>query len=610
MSEPPLIVQADGAVLLETQHPDYESARLRLARFAELLKSPEYVHFYRITAISIWNAAALGETEASVLPWLVAQARFPIANEVRERIAEWFRRYGLLRLEKHDEARLRLVSDDAGVLRELIDDKRLQKVLMAAAGNAGDGADAGGESADDPADDPAGETAGETAGAAATRAADSDAAAGDQPTVANGEILVPAERRGEIKQALVALGYPVDDRAGYRSGDRLAFALAQDADFALRDYQEAAAEAFHRGGSDEGGCGVVVLPCGAGKTVVGIGAMHLLQTNTLVLTTNTVAVRQWVREIVAKTELGEDQVGEYTGDNKEIRPVTVATYQILTHKKNKLDAFTHLDLFDKGGFGLIVYDEVHLLPAPVFRATAGIQARRRLGLTATLVREDGRQDEVFSLIGPKRYELPWKHLEAQGYLAAASCYEVRVALGDERQQRYEAAGARSQIRIAADNERKNDVVGSLLRRHANDRVLVIGQYLDQLRQLATLFQLPLITGQTPNDERDRLYAGFRSGEIPHLIVSKVGNFAVDLPDANVAIQVSGTFGSRQEEAQRLGRVLRPKPDGGAATFYTLVSAGTREQDFAQKRQLFLTEQGYAYVICAGEDFDEVREARA
>lgn len=545
MTEPPLIVQADGAVLLETQHPEYEAARARLATFAELEKSPEYVHFYRITPISVWNAAALGAAAEEVLAWLAENTRFPIAKDVTERIAEWFRRYGLLRLERVDDDQLRLGSDDPELLAELAEHPALADVVVV-----------------------------------------------DK----RGRVFVAAASRGIVKQELVRMGYPVDDRGGYQTGSDLAFELATGGDFALRDYQSEAAEAFHMGGADAGGCGVVVLPCGAGKTVVAIGAMQLLQTNTLVLTTNTVAVRQWVREILDKTSLTDDQVGEYTGENKQIRPVTVATYQILTHRRGKLDGFTHLGLFDKGGFGLIVYDEVHLLPAPVFRATAGIQARRRLGLTATLVREDGRQDEVFSLIGPKRYELPWKHLEREGFLATARCHEVRVSLSDERRQRYEAATARSQIRIASDNERKSDVVGELLRRHRDDRVLVIGQYLDQLKTLSSLFGMPLITGQTNNVERDRLYAAFRSGEVPHLIVSKVGNFAVDLPDANVAIQVSGTFGSRQEEAQRLGRVLRPKPDGGDATFYTLVSDATREQDFARKRQLFLTEQGYAYKI--------------
>jgi DNA excision repair protein ERCC-3 len=549
MNEPPLIVQTDRTVLLETQHPDYEMARDRLGRFAELEKSPEYVHFYRITPISIWNAAALGEDVEALLAWLVQQSRFPVAPTVLAQVREWFRRYGLLQLVAAGDGRLQLRSGDAAVLRELAASPSLGDLLVAAA---------------------------------------------------DGSVTLAAEQRGELKQRLVRLGYPVDDRAGYRSGEVLAFALREAAagepGFRVRDYQRAAAAAFHAGGSERGGCGVVVLPCGAGKTVVGIAAMHLLQANTLVLTTNTVAVRQWCREVLDKTDLRAEQVGEYTGEHKQIRPVTVATYQILTHRRGKLDGFTHLDLFDQGGFGLIVYDEVHLLPAPVFRATAGIQARRRLGLTATLVREDGRADEVFSLIGPKRYELPWKQLERQGFLAPARCVEVRVPLAPARAARNAAAGARAQIRIAADNEQKDDVVGALLQQHAHDRVLVIGQYLEQLQHLATVFRLPLITGQTPNAERDRLYAAFRRGEIGRLLVSKVGNFAIDLPDANVAIQVSGTFGSRQEEAQRLGRVLRPKHDGGPASFYSLVSADTREQQFAKKRQLFLTEQGYAYVI--------------
>ena len=550
MNEPPLIVQTDRTVLLETQHPDYEPARDRLARFAELEKSPEYVHFYRITPVSIWNAAALGEQAEDVIAWLVGASRFPIVPAVLSQIREWFRRYGLLRLRAGPPGRLRLECDDAEVLRTLTQHPALGELL-------------------EPGDD--------------------------------GHALVESGKRGEVKQLLVRLGYPVDDRAGYRSGAVLPFALRTDGAFALRDYQRAAAAAFHAGGSDRGGCGVVVLPCGAGKTVVGIATMHLLQTNTLVLTTNTVAVRQWCRELLDKTDLSPEQVGEYTGEQKLIRPVTVATYQILTHRKSKLDPFTHLDLFDKGAFGLIVYDEVHLLPAPVFRATAGIQARRRLGLTATLVREDGRADEVFSLIGPKRYELPWKQLERQGFLAPARCVEVRVPLSGPREQRYAAAGARAQIRIAADNEQKDAIVGALLDLHGNDRVLVIGQYLEQLQHLATVFRLPLITGQTPNGERERLYAAFRRGELRRLVVSKVGNFAIDLPDANVAIQVSGTFGSRQEEAQRLGRVLRPKADGGPASFYTLVSADTREQEFVKRRQLFLTEQGYAYEVLAGAD---------
>jgi DNA excision repair protein ERCC-3 len=554
MNEPPLIVQADRTVLLETTHPEYEAARDRLARFAELEKSPEYVHFYKITPVSCWNAAALGERADDVCDWLVRSSRFPIAPPVLAQVREWFRRYGLLRLVPGAADGLALQCDDDATLAALLEQPSFAALV---------------EVADD------------------------------------GVVQVPVGSRGLIKQTLVRLGYPVDDRAGYCDGARLSFTLREEpagrAGFRLRDYQAAAAAAFHAGGSDRGGCGVVVLPCGAGKTVVGIAAMQLLQTNTLVLTTNTVAVRQWIREIMERTTLGTDEVGEYTGEQKQVRPVTVATYQILTHRKGRLDGFTHLDLFDRGGFGLVVYDEVHLLPAPVFRATAGIQARRRLGLTATLVREDGRADEVFSLIGPKRYEVPWKLLERRGFLAVARCYEVRVPLAAEAAQSYLAAGARTQIRIAADNLRKLDVVGALLQRHAGSRVLVIGQYLEQLQQLAERHGLPLMTGQTPQAERDRLYAAFRAGEVRRLVVSKIGNFAIDLPDADVAIEVSGTFGSRQEEAQRLGRILRPKSDGRPASFYTLVSADTREQEFARKRQLFLTEQGYAYEIVQADD---------
>jgi DNA excision repair protein ERCC-3 len=559
MNDLPLIVQNDRTVLLETQHPGYEPARDRLQRFAELTKSPEYVHFYRITPVSIWNAAALGEPLDGLIDWLVANSRFPIPPAMLEQLREWYRRYGLLRLLPGSGDRLLLKCDDEEVLAALVEEPSLAELLQVE------------------------QTFGSKGG---------------------GRVSLAAANRGELKQALVRLGYPVDDRAGYCAGDALPFTLREVTGdgraFALRDYQLAAAEAFHASGTDRGGCGVVVLPCGAGKTVVGIAAMNLLQTNTLVLTTNTIAVRQWCRELLDKTDLGADRVGEYTGENKQIRPVTVATYQILTHRKGRLDGFTHMDLFDRGGFGLIVYDEVHLLPAPVFRATAGIQARRRLGLTATLVREDGRQGEVFSLIGPKRYELPWKQLERQGFLAPARCAEVRIPLSAARSERYAAATPRAQIRIAADNEQKDDVTGALLRRHSTERVLIIGQYLEQLQHLAAIFRMPLITGQTPNQERERLYAAFRRGELPQLIVSKVGNFAVDLPDANVAIQVSGTFGSRQEEAQRLGRVLRPKSDGGPAHFYTLVSADTREQEFSQRRQLFLTEQGYAYDIVTAE----------
>jgi DNA excision repair protein ERCC-3 len=418
-----------------------------------------------------------------------------------------------------------------------------------------------------------------------------------------GGLVVLEELRGEVKQALIRMGYPVEDLAGYTPGAELDInfrsnLLGTGADFDLREYQKEAATIFHAGGTEKGGSGVVVLPCGAGKTIVGMACMHKLQTQTLILTTNTIAVRQWRNELLDKTALTEDQVGEYTGDNKVIAPVTISTYQMITYRKRKTGEFTHFELFGARDWGLVVYDEVHLLPAPVFRVTAEIQARRRLGLTATLVREDGREDEVFSLIGPKKYDVPWKILERQGWIAAAHCVEVRLGLDPDLQFKYMSAGSRERFRIASENPGKLEVVKSLVDRHVNaeGRVLVIGQYLDQLDDLATTLDSPVITGRTPNKEREVLYKAFREGELAVLIVSKVGNFAVDLPDANIAIQVSGTFGSRQEEAQRLGRILRPKSDGRQATFYSVVTRDSREEHFANNRQLFLTEQGYTYEI--------------
>ncbi len=552
----PLIVQTDHTILLETSHPEHARAREQLCRFAELVKSPEHVHFYRTSPLSLWNAAAVGTPLREILAFLQQASRYPIAAQVLTELEQWYARYGQLRFVPGEAAdTIVLVATDGGLLQELLAHRLVSAVV------------------------------GETA------------PAGDRFPFARA-------LRGELKQALVRLGYPVQDLAGYETGAALAMRMLPIArngrPFAPRDYQLRAADAFWAGGSSQGGCGVVVLPCGAGKTVVGIRAMELLQTRTLVLTTNTVAVRQWRQELLDKTDLPADAVGEYTGDTKQIRPVTIATYQILTWRRQKLTGFEHFGLFADHPWGLVIYDEVHLLPAPVFRATAAIQARRRLGLTATLVREDGKEHEVFALIGPKRFDLQWKQLEQQGFLAAASCFEVRVPMPHDLAQRYRAAGARAQFRIASENAAKQDVVGRLLARHQGDRVLLIGQFVEQLVALATVFGIPLITGRTRNDERERLYAAFRAGTLPRLIVSKVGNFAIDLPDANVAIQVSGTFGSRQEEAQRLGRVLRPKQDGGAAWFYSLVSDGSREQEFSRKRQLFLTEQGYSYAIVDAE----------
>ncbi len=564
----PLVVQGDRTVLLEVQHPRFEEARAKLAQFAELEKSPEHVHFYRITPISIWNAAALGHPLEEILEYLRSASRYPIANTVLDEIRRWYARYGLIRfVPASHPAELRMEVDDPDEFLVILESRGVAPLLDV------DRADECG-------------------------------------------VPFPAEHRGVLKHCLVKLGYPVRDEAGYRGGAALALELREIATsgraFTVRDYQTRAAEAFWQGGSARGGSGVVVLPCGAGKTVVGLAVLALARTRTLILTTNTVAVRQWRTELLDKTSLRHDQIGEYTGDRKQVAPITIATYQILTWRKSKADAFLHFGLLEQNDWGLIVYDEVHLLPAPVFRATAAMQARRRLGLTATLVREDGKEGDVFSLIGPKRFELPWRDLEKQGWLAAARCVEVRVPLGPMRAQMYASAAPRRRQKLAAENERKLDVVGKLLARHASDRVLVIGQYLDQLRVLAKTFGLELITGRTPTPERERLYALFREGTIRSLVVSKVGNFAIDLPDANVLVQVSGTFGSRQEEAQRLGRVLRPKGDGGgSAVFYSLVSDDTCDLEFSARRQLFLAEQGYAYEI-VGKDvgLDPATEERA
>ena len=546
----PLTVQGDRTVLAEVHAPGFSEARDFLPLFAELEKSPEHVHTYRITPLSIWNAAAAGLTAEQILEFLKNRSRYPVPPNVSREIEENIRRFGLLKLERHGEA-LRLTSPDEDLLKKL--------------------------------------------GKAANLKAAFDKSATDGPGLG-----VRDEMRGEVKQALIRMGYPVEDLAGYTPGAEMSFGLAkQMADggaFALRSYQEEAGEIFYAGGTERGGSGVVVLPCGAGKTVVGMACMHRLQTQTLILTTNTIAVRQWRNELLDKTDLTPDQVGEYTGDTKTVAPVTISTYQMITYRRRKTGEFTHFALFGARDWGLVIYDEVHLLPAPVFRVTAEIQARRRLGLTATLVREDGREDEVFSLIGPKKYDVPWKILERQGWIADAHCVEVRLGLDSSLGIEYMSAGSRDRFRIASENPDKLDVVARLVERHAGDRVLVIGQYLDQLQAVAEKLDAPLITGRMPNREREVLYKQFRTGELTVLIVSKVGNFAVDLPDASVAIQVSGTFGSRQEEAQRLGRILRPKSDRRQAVFYSVVTRDSREEHFANNRQLFLTEQGYTYEI--------------
>ena len=546
-NERPLVVQSDGTLLLEVTGPWADAGRNVLSVFAHLERSPEYVHTYRITPLSLWNAAAAGVTVEWIEAALERLSRYPVPDLVSREIREQTARFGKARLLPESDGRLRLSVRDRAVRAELAHTKRLHRYWL----------DAGSDG-----------------------------------------FLIRVGDRGALKQALIKEGYPVEDLCGYTPGDPLPLACRprtmDGSPFALRHYQTQAVSTFHASGGPRGGAGVIVLPCGAGKTIVGIGAMARLQTSTLILTTSTVAVHQWRDECLDKTDLAPEQIGEYTGADKQIRPVTVTTYQMLTHRTSRNGPFLHLELLRRGNWGLIIYDEVHLLPAPVFRMTAELQIRRRLGLTATLVREDGREDDVFALIGPKRYDLPWKILEGQGYIATATCLELRVDLSDERRMLYAVANKRDKYRLAAENPRKQRIVRELLAHHHADRILVIGQYIDQLKEVATDLDMPLITGKTPNTERERLYDAFRRGQQRVLVVSKVANFAIDLPDASVAIQISGTYGSRQEEAQRLGRILRPK--ARPSYFYSIVSRDTREQDFAARRQLFLVEQGYRYRI--------------
>lgn len=549
MTNGPLIVQSDKSLLLEVDHEQAADCRRAIAPFAELERSPEHIHTYRLTPLGLWNARAAGHDAEQVIDTLLTYSRYAVPHNLLVDVAETMARYGRLRLEKHPVHGLVLASTDRPVLEEVLRAKKIAGML--------------GDRIDD-------------------------------DTVA-----VHPSERGNLKQALLKLGWPAEDFAGYVDGEAHPIALAEDG-WELRTYQEEAAESFWHGGS-----GVVVLPCGAGKTIVGAAAMAQAKATTLILVTNTVSARQWKDELVRRTSLTPDEIGEYSGAVKEVRPVTIATYQVMTTKRKGV--YPHLELFDARDWGLIVYDEVHLLPAPIFRMTADLQARRRIGLTATLVREDGREGDVFSLIGPKRYDAPWKDIEAQGWIAPADCVEVRVTLPDSVRLAYATAEPEERYRLAACTREKLDVVRALVERHRGQPTLVIGQYLEQLDELAEALDAPVITGATTVRERQRLYDEFRHGEIDLLVVSKVANFSIDLPSAEVAIQVSGTFGSRQEEAQRLGRLLRPGepgPDGErkVARFYTLVSRDTVDAEFAQNRQRFLAEQGYAYRIAdAGEE---------
>ncbi|MEY4408908.1 MAG: hypothetical protein RLZZ138_159 [Actinomycetota bacterium] len=536
MSLGPLIVQSDRTVLLETDHPNADIARHELAIFAELERAPEHVHTYRITKLGLWNARAAGHDASFILDVLNRYSKFPVPQGVAQEIESTISRFGRLVISRDSEGLL-LRSDSRAILAEVASTRKIADLLE---GEIEDG------------------------------------------------YRIRDWARGQLKQELLKLGWPAEDSAGFTPGTPMAIDLNQE-NWQVREYQLEAAKKFELGGN-----GVVVLPCGAGKTIVGATAMSMIKTNTLILVTNTVSARQWRAELLKRTSLQEDDIAEYSGSSKEIAPVTIATYQILTTKRK--GELAHLELLNARDWGLIVYDEVHLLPAPIFKMTADLQARRRLGLTATLVREDGRESDVFSLIGPKRFDAPWKDIEAQGYIAPAKCFEIRVQLPDEARMNYAIADQDTRFRIAATADAKIGIIKSLLQRHSSEPTLIIGQYLEQIDQVATALGLPKLTGETPVSEREDLFQAFRTGNLKALVVSKVANFSVDLPEASVAIQISGAFGSRQEEAQRLGRLLRPKEDGRSASFYTLVAKDTVEQDFAQNRQRFLAEQGYSYEI--------------
>ena len=549
MTDGPLIVQSDKTLLLEVDHPSADEARRAIAPFAELERAPEHIHTYRVTPLALWNARAAGHDAEQVVDILLTYSRYAVPHALLVDIAETMDRFGRLSITKHPAHGLVLTTTDRPVLEEVLKSKKVAPLVGA--------------------------------------------------RIDDDTVLVHPSERGHLKQVLLTLGWPAEDHAGYVDGERHPIELAEDG-WSLRTYQRDAVEGFWSGGS-----GVVVLPCGAGKTIVGAAAMARAKATTLILVTNTVSARQWKAELLARTTLTEDEIGEYSGARKEIRPVTIATYQVMTTKRKGI--FPHLEVFDTRDWGLIIYDEVHLLPAPIFRFTADIQSRRRLGLTATLIREDGREGDVFTLIGPKRYDAPWKEVEAQGWIAPAECIEVRVTLPESERLVYATSEAEVRYRLAATTEEKTRLVEQLIDLHRDEQILVIGQYLDQLAEIADHVGAPTITGETGVKERERLFEAFRQGEERVLVVSKVANFSVDLPEASVAIQVSGSFGSRQEEAQRLGRLLRPKADGRRARFYTVVSRDTVDADFAQHRQRFLAEQGYAYRIVDADEIDAAEE---
>lgn len=569
----PLIVQSNRTLLLDVHAPLSEECRNALIPFAELVSSPEHLHTYQITPLSLWNAAGAGFSGEDAVAVLEKYSRYDIPQSVIMWIKESAGRFGKLRLvpapsEKNfqtgeDEEFLYLVSESPYVYKEIEANPAAKKMLV-----------------------PCEYIAPENALKNVTQ---------NEMRYCFKLLLTD---RGTIKQNLLKLGWPVKDDVPLVDGEPLEFSLRKTTlsgkKFEIRRYQSEAAQSIVGDRGPGTGFGTIVLPCGAGKTIVGITIMDMLRTNTLIVTTNISAVHQWISELLDKTTLTKEQISEYTGESKTICPVTVATYQILTWRPEKTGPYPHFSLFRKKGWGLVIYDEVHMLPAPVFRVAAELQAVRRVGLTATLVREDGCEGHVFSLVGPKRYDVPWKELERDKWIASAECVEVRLDLDSSKEIEYAVAGSRIKHRIASENPVKTEVVRELVTKYSEDKILLIGQYIDQLQKLSQELNAPIITGKTPNAERDRIYSEFRNGTIRVLVVSKVANFAIDLPDASIAIQVSGTFGSRQEEAQRFGRILRPKER--TSRFFTLITRNTVEEDFGSNRQKFLAEQGYSYRI--------------
>lgn len=544
---PPLIVQGDQTLLLDVHSATFEEARDEISRFAELEKSPEHIHSYRISPLSLWNAASAGLNALEIKRIMDNYSRYPIPGSVMEGIGALMNRWGKIQMEETDDEKILFLSvSDPYLFKEIEAHRKLKKFL----------------------------------------------------TPGNEGFFLELYNRGSVKVEMIKLGYPVEDLVPLKDGEPLNVSLRKNTldgkELSIRDYQMDANHAFIGNKKPGNGFGTVVMPCGSGKTIVGISVLASLKTQCLIITPNVASLHQWRDEILDKTDLKPEDIGEYSGDKKTIGAVTIATYQVLVWRKNKESDFPHFGLFRAKNWGLIIYDEVHLLPAPVFKVTAEIQAMRRLGLTATLVREDGAEEEVFSLVGPKRFDIPWKQLESSGWIAEAFCQEIRIDLDDEDKLNYAVADRRKKYRLAAENHRKYEITKAIIENHPDDQILVIGQYIDQLTRIAKELKAPLITGKVNNKDREKIYKDFKDKKVSVIVVSKVANFAIDLPDASVAIQLSGSFGSRQEEAQRLGRILRPKKR--SSHFYTLVSRFTLEEEYARNRQKFLTEQGYKYHI--------------